>query len=138
MRGFGLRKVVRPRPYALGQVVTVSDVSIKATICHAKDPLEARRIFIVQETKHPRLWDAQTKMRSLLTSIPIASIEGDKIGQRHSNVIGGELEEGIGLRAFLNIFLIKPLQISSFSITSKLYHKAPRGGVPKVDPPPPR
>src|SRR5258707_11838713 len=108
MRGFGLRKVVRPRPYALGQVVTVSDDSIKATICHAKDPLEARRNFIVQETKHPRLWDAQTKIRSLLTSIPIASIEGDKIGQRHSNEIGGEPEKGVGFAAFLNFLQIKP------------------------------
>src|SRR5258708_10415057 len=109
MRGFGLRKVVRPRPYALGQVVTVSDDSIKATICHAKDPLEARRIFIVQETKHPRLWDAQTKMRSLLTSIPIASIEGDKIGQRHSNLIGGELQEGNGLASLPESFLNQTL-----------------------------
>src|SRR5258706_2438723 len=123
MRGFGLRKVVRPRPYALGQVVTVSDDSIKATICHAKDPLEARRIFIVQETKHPRLWDAQTKMRSLLTSIPIASIEGDKIGQRHSNVIGRSLEEGIGLLSFLDLFYIKTLQIYSFQVLSELDHK---------------
>jgi hypothetical protein len=53
------------------------------------NPIEARRIFIVQETKHPRLWDAQTKMRSLLTSIPIGRIEGGEIGQRHSNVIVG-------------------------------------------------
>src|SRR5258708_37045775 len=120
MRGFGLRKVLRPRPYALGQVVTVSDDSIKATICHAKDPLEARRIFIVQETKHPRLWDAQTKMRSLLTSIPIASIEGDKIGQRHSNVIGGRLEEGNGFRCLLKFFSIKSFHIKCFLLFPQL------------------
>src|SRR5258707_15887844 len=129
MRGFGLRKVVRPRPYALGQVVTVSDDSIKATICHAKDPLEARRNFIVQETKHPRLWDAQTKMRSLLTSIPIASIEGDKIGQRHSNVIAGQVEEGIALGGLLKVLLVKTVQVTLLGIAPRARDEAPHGGI---------